>query len=353
MFRTAIFVAPALLIGLVACSGKNNDDDDSTKLKDSGTATPDSGDNMNGDAGEPADTGTPEDSGVPGPCNPVDGSGCPNAGESCVFQTNTSVGQCRTLPAMNGLEQPCNGAQQDCAAGLACVQLQGEAQATCRQVCETANGNGCDGLTGMFNDYTCTIVFQPGAAYGLCQGQNLCNPAEKAAACPQDMTCSLVSNQGDTGCTPAGTAMLGDVCSATAACAPGGVCLNVGDGMLCYEGCDTQHACTAGTDRCQGLQGIAWGICIAQGTACDPIATPCAAGMTCSLLNGAPECAASGTAAVGQACAPNMQCVDNAVCVFLQGQATPLCYEPCDPAAPACSAGMCGNIGQPFGICVP
>jgi hypothetical protein len=240
----------------------------------------------------------------------------------------------------------------NCEQGYACADIGGGP--LCYKTCDLQNDQQCGAVTGMSSDYVCTgfTIGGQSSIVGLCVGQDLCNPAEKAAACPQGETCSIVSQSGETGCVPAGTAMLGDACNQQNNCMSGGVCLNVGDGQLCYEACDAQNPCTTGTDRCQMLQGIPWGICLAMGTTCDPINMPCAAGMTCSLLTGAPECDDSGTAMVGQPCNPAMQCVDGASCVLLQGQNNPQCYEPCDLMNPACSAGMCQNIGAAFGLCI-
>jgi hypothetical protein len=339
-------IASVLLLGLVACKGGDDDDDDGMTGMDATV----------NDTGNVQDTGVTDtgvtDTGVPGACNVYDGTGCPNANEYCVYVAQQNAAMCRTLPAMNGNEMPCNQAMNDCAPGYACGNL-GNGD-ICYKTCDLANDQQCGAVTGMSTDYVCTgfTIMNMSSIVGFCVGQDLCNPAEGAAGCPQGETCSIVSQQGETGCLPQGNAMLGMPCTPQNNCMSGGICLDVGSGSQCYAGCDPQNMC-AGGFRCQGLQGFNWGVCLAMGMACDPLNMPCPAGMTCSLLTGAAECATSGSAAVGQPCNPNMQCVDGASCVFLNGQPNPVCYEPCNLQTPACSAGTCQNIGTPFGICVP
>jgi hypothetical protein len=344
MARKTSFIAPllAIAIGLSACKG---DDDDDTTTPDTGT--PDTG---TPDTGTP-DTGTP-DTGVIGACDPYDGTGCANADEYCVFVVQQNMFACRTLPAMNAHETACSQTLNDCAPGYACADL--GSGSLCYKTCNQTGGTECGAVTGMSPDYVCTTIRidNQDSVVGLCAGQDLCNPAEKAAACPGGETCTLVGNA-ETGCQPSGNAAVGQACSQADNCMAGGICLNVGNGLTCYEACDTPNPCTNGTDRCQGLMNLPWGICIPMGTACDPLNMPCMAGMTCSLLTGQPECTTSGTAMVGQMCDQATQCVDAAVCVFLNGAPNPLCYEPCDLNAPACTAGQCQNIGLTFGICVP
>jgi len=67
--------------------------------------------------------------------------------------------------------------------GLTCADF-GDGP-SCHKVCNPPNGTECAGLTGMSTDYICTPVATmagtPGL-HGVCTGQELCTPAEKAAA---------------------------------------------------------------------------------------------------------------------------------------------------------------------------
>jgi hypothetical protein len=351
--RLAIVSMSALLFGIgVAGCSDDKDDDDSMMVKDSGTMS---------DAGTPADsgmtdTGAVPDTGVPGPCDPTNGTGCTEVDEFCVYQLSMNVTQCRTLPpqAMQRQhEQSCNELQQDCAPGLTCANAgQGP---LCYQVCDAAAANPCAGVTGMSSDYLCglfDIMGQP-STYGLCQGSDVCNPAEKAAACMNE-TCTIVTAQADTACQPSGTAMVGQACSPQNNCVAGAICVDIGSGAVCWEACDTANPCTNLMATCLDLQNIDWGLCREPGMACDPLAMPCMAGQTCSVLTGAAECTTSGPGTPGAVCSAQAQCVDGAVCALLNGQGPdPKCYEPCNLMTPMCSAGQCANIGLPFGLCVP
>ena len=248
-----VVIAPLFLIAFIGCKG-GDDDDDSTQ-----DATPvDTGDEP--DSGE-VDMGTP-DTGVPAACNPVDGTGCPNANEYCVYVVAQDTAQCRTLPNMNAFETGCIVAQQNCAPGLTCVQLQGEAGPTCKQTCANADqGARCSTLQGMSSDYVC-VFFDAGGGmltdYGVCDGVNTCQPYNDM--CPAGQACGLVDSQGTTACVTDGTVMLGGDCS-TANCMRGGICVNVNMmGARCHPPCDPANdMCAMGA--CNAVA-MGWGICI-------------------------------------------------------------------------------------------
>ncbi len=337
---------PLLLLPLaLACSG--SDDDRDSGLKPTG----DAGTNPDATVSEMDAGSDGPDTGVVGPCNPLDGSGCANPNEFCVLQQN-ALGQCRLLPNQNPHEAACDLQLQDCAPGYMCIVFQGEAGPTCRKTCDGL----CNGVTGMSPNYSC-ISFVANAEYGVCLGTgDTCTPANDM--CPQGETCALVSQQGDTACTMAGTGQIGQACAGGGSGCAEGVCINLGT-PTCYEGCDQMNPCASATAVCQGLQGpggtaLSFGIC-QDVTACDPVMDTCPQGEVCSIVSaqGDTGCAPAGNAAVGATCGGAAgNCVRGGIC--LDVGMGPRCYAPCDPMAmpTTCTMGMCAGLqGVDFGIC--
>jgi hypothetical protein len=334
-------VALALSSSLIAACSSSDGDDVDAGVKDSGTTAPmDSG---------VMDAETP-DAG-PTACNPFDGSGC-TGDNVCVWVVNTDQAQCRSVGAAPKThEQVCSTALLDCAAGYSCLSLEGDADPICRKVCDTAGGaNNCSAVTGASMSYSCTGL--QGKTYGVCVGSGAsgtdCVPFDDM--CPAAETCTY-SGQSTT-CQPSGTAARGASCMASN-CVKGSICLDVGDGATCFEPCDpmAQNACATAGDLCLGLNGVDFGICQTPMAGCDPLNDMCAAGQVCTFDAPDLTCAPEGTTPIGGNCA-NQACARGGLCIFLQGQANPICYEPCDPQMPMCSAGQCGDIGLAFGLCV-
>ncbi len=163
---------------------------------------------------------------------------------------------------------------------------------------------------------------------------------------------------------------LGQGCSALQQdCAPGLVCINIGDGEICYQACEPGDP-----TRCDALDSaeetflcsalirpddsvtMNYGICFG-GRACDPLDDRCAADETCALVSAnANVCAPAGSVPIGGDCSTE-QCAKGGVCVTLSdADGNPIgtdCYEPCDVAAPACSAGTCTDVGiEGYGLCL-
>jgi len=239
----------ALAFGLAACSG--------SETPDAGTV----------DAG-PADTGVEPDageidSGVQGPCNPIDGTGCNEPDRFCVLQTDTDDGQCRELIGAVGHEQECNPSLQNCEAGFACLQIQGENAATCRKVCKLSMNEGCEGLTGGSAAYSCNIRLQGIRQHGFCgPAADACDPLDNM--CPMAENCDFVDSNGATGCVPAGSTQAGGNCSMDR-CARGNLCVtlqNVSMDPTCYQPCDLQNpTCTQANYVCGDI-GAPFGLCV-------------------------------------------------------------------------------------------
>lgn len=333
---------PISLLLAAACSGGGGEDSGASDTLDAGDDALDSG--VHPDAGPP-------DSGVPGPCNPIDGTGCATADAFCVLQIMQDLGQCRTLPAQNGFEQPCSTQLQDCAPGLACVLFTGETGPSCRKVCYNSTGTGCEGLTGASASYQCSLLPQGSTNFAFCRGAGAsCVPY--ADTCPAGDVCSLQNRA--TTCVRAGTVPIGADCS-QAQCARGGICINLtgSPGPRCYAPCDpAMPACTTPNTACGALQGLSFGICRSTVPNCDPLNDTCPAGQVCSLSGLSTDCRTAGTTPIGGDCTTE-PCMRGGICINVTGTAGPICYEPCAVMNGTCTAGQCRDIQQPFRICIP
>jgi hypothetical protein len=295
-------------------------------------------------------------------CNPVDGSGCPNAGQRCVLAIEnggTSTDQsCRsTSLELVGLEEECDLTGQNCEAGLVCTNFQGDPNPTCRKVCTAGSGSECTNLQGGFDSYTCNEFDD---RYGVCIGFAGCDPIDQMS-CPTGETCGLVNGAtGETGCVQAGPAGAGASCESRA-CMRGLICLNLGEGGVCWEACDDTNpdSCSDSMSQlCQGLQDpIEFGVCTDRPEACDPAdAVACPANQTCTIVagDGSTGCRPAGGAAVGESCS-DQNCVRGAICIDLGDG--PICWTGCDPDDPSCpGAATCqslevGGEPLPFGVC--
>jgi hypothetical protein len=230
----------------------------------SGSDTPDAGPV---DAG-PVDTGImpdagPPDTGVQGPCNPVDGTGCNMADNFCVLQTDTDKGQCRELINAAVHEAECNQSLQNCAAGMACLFLEGDDTPVCRKVCTIIGGAGCEGLTGASATYACNVRLQGTRRHGFCgEVAPSCDPLNDM--CPMSENCDFVDDQGNTGCVAAGPVQLGGSCVRDR-CRRGALCVTletVSMDPTCYQPCDTQNpTCTQANYQCGDI-GADFGLCV-------------------------------------------------------------------------------------------
>lgn len=317
------------------------------------------GDAATGDAAAP-DTGAGLDAGQPdaaqlGCDDPFAGTGCSDATKTCVWVTSTDQVQCRSVGAMpKALEEPCSTSLLDCGPGLTCMSLQGEAGPTCKKVCSTQGGSPgagvCSTLVGASPRYSCSGLTD--LTYGVCVGSQAtmdCTPYMDM--CPADQTCTLVNDE--TVCAPSGAVARGGNC-AMDNCVKGSTCVGLqGDpNPSCYETCNPQMPMCSGMGNvCLGLN-VGFGICRTPVLGCDPLNDMCPAGQVCSFDNPNLQCLAEGTVAIGGDCT-NGNCQRGGICIFLQGEATPICYAPCDVMAPMCPMGQaCGNIGLAFGLCV-
>lgn len=209
--------------------------------------------------------------------------GCTSGGTPCNPPEVCDEGTGRCVSAQG---QPCDVWNSNCPSGLVCTQQQGGTTTVCMpsggaqldQPCDPTTNNcatgqgtcvdlgfgfrcypGCNAMTPNCTDGmdVCWVV---GTDWGVCDLFQTCDPINPS--CPVDRNCSLVTQDGQTACTAAGTAQQGQTCGAGNNCANGqGICLDIGMGPICQEACDPNGVDTCTTGVCTALQGLTWGIC--------------------------------------------------------------------------------------------
>jgi hypothetical protein len=343
-------LAAFMVLGaLAACSGGGSNGAQDAAIGTDGAMSGDAGGSVGSDASS-------QDSGVAGICNPYDGTGCDSI-KFCVWKITDDVLQCRILDMVMVLEESCDQGLLNCAPGLACGYLQGDAGPRCYKICDPRTGMGCDGLMGMSASYQCTgLMNAQGQAttYGVCLGAGMvCDPLMDT--CAMNETCT--PTQHGAACAPSGPTTKGGDCTSMA-CVKGLVCIPLAGAPnpICYQPCNPAmtNTCPTMGDVCVGLSGFTFGVCRTPRHECDPLMDACPMGQVCTYSNGDLTCQAEGPVAIGGDC--SMQaCARGGVCVFVSGTAHAICYQPCDATMPArvpCPMGTtCSTIGQSFGIC--
>lgn len=197
--------------------------------------------------------------------------------------------------------------------------------------CNPVDGTGC-----IETDKFC--VLQTSTDEGQCR--ELINPVGHEEVCSQQLqnceagfACLLLQGEDDPTCRK--------------------VCRVIGG-----EGCDGLSGSAAAYDCSLRLQGVRdYGFCAPAAEACDPLNNQCPMAENCGFIDqeGNTGCIPAGPRQLGQTC--NMDaCARGGICVTLTNVSdTPTCYEPCDLSNPTCMQAnyVCGDIGAPFGLCVP
>ncbi|MEO1228660.1 MAG: hypothetical protein AAFZ18_07130 [Myxococcota bacterium] len=203
-----------------------------------------------------------------------------------------------------------------------------------------------------------------------------CNPVD-GSGCPTDEFCVLLFNTGEGQCrTLPDQKAFGATCDpALQDCGPGLSCLQ-------FQGqpeATCLQTCTAGSGgvECANVPDMSrvysctvtpnvpnptYGACVGNnGAPCNPLdMMSCPGGEVCSVVQGTVNtaCAMAGGAMLGENCNVGNCAEGQGICMNFTGD--PLCYEPCNPAQPACSqnAYRCvtptlGMMSFNFGVCVP
>lgn len=198
-----------------------------------------------------------------------------------------------------------------------------------------------------------------------------CDPAAQTG-CRSDQKCTFVDPEADgftTACRPVtGAIVEGATCTRGPGgfgdddCAAGLFCTFIGvlppdqgGTRVCRAICNAGEACASGQTCARLTDAPVAGMC---GPSCAPFAATCSDGMTCaelwSGLGGDLDlfavCRPPGTGAAGTACASDVDCVADHVCLALPG-APRVCRPLCD-AEHACATGECFQpSGGPVGAC--
>jgi hypothetical protein len=143
--------------------------------------------------------------------------GCGSQGSKAVGATCTQTGSGQTQSG------------DDCAAGLACVALQGETAPICRQFCTASGATGaCP--TGM----TCSLQINDVPGTSFCRETSSCTLVPQTG-CPAGQACYVVPT-GAT-CAPAGRASPGAACASANDCVPGSTCITTNGASSCASFC--------------------------------------------------------------------------------------------------------------------
>ncbi len=267
-------ILPFALLVFAACAtsagGGNNTGDDAPdadpNAPDADPNAPDADPNAP-DADPTAPDANPSSSCPTSPCDLHEQCGC-NSTQACDIDFNDLMGTaCRGIATPGDDNDTCT-ANNQCDAGYVCL---GDASGrSCKEYCDAASD--CDAPRGQcviqLNDGTNDI---PGAV--VCSSN--CDPAVTTnASCPSTWACDLFTATFETvdhdiaDCRPVGTAVQGQTCSATVACAAGFTCVNTGS-LVCARICKRPAGteCTGGT-TCQDFTpvltvgGQDYGVCL-------------------------------------------------------------------------------------------
>jgi hypothetical protein len=167
----------------------------------------------------------------------------------------------------------------DCAPGHACV---GDAKAAlCRPYCcnGSEGGDGSDRDSGASScgqgDYCAVRPLRDDSDSAEPLSVPVCVPAEKCllsepypcppsgvCTCPEGTACTVVRNDGTTGCLEPGVGVQGEPCSSSGRCAAGHLCSRGID--RCLKLCVTTASKPCGSGACQSGGGLPenWGVCV-------------------------------------------------------------------------------------------
>ena len=206
----------------------------------------------------------PADSGVHGrACDPVDGSRCahrPN--HLCVWDFAEDDARCTCTLTRGALGAICDDRQSSCGPGLACLGFVGQPFASCRQVCNLADGSGCEAITTARPEEAVACVpvrvgGRPTTRHGVClELGTRCDPLDDR--CPGGEACGLLGPR--TVCLAEGSGLPGEPCE-PGGCRKGALCVPLVDGQgrelgaRCYLPCAlAAPACPEGRCANVGLE---------------------------------------------------------------------------------------------------
>jgi len=207
-------------------------------------------------------------------------------------------------------------------------------------------------------------------------GPASCEPGECDPRIPDGDACAppdrcLLLAEAPACAPPGGAAGPGAVCRELDGCAPGLACVDRRGGATCAPVCCPGAGDCAEGERCASVailvDGTAadWGICTPP-RPCDPLAAEavCEPGEGCYVADGegATDCRAAGTMAIGAPCAVQQDCRPGAFCAGRPGEArcAALCALPAEGGSedgPGCPSDQrCAALAatpEGVGLCVP
>jgi len=181
-----------------------------------------------------------------------------------------------------------------------------------------------------------------------------CDPILQSG-CAAGQNCTYVAASDTAECVEAGPVPPNQACSVENRCKTG-VCMSLNaTENRCYQICDEDTDCGAGTaNACLTLTGAAFKVCKIPGIydECDLLAQNCAdEGKACYAVAGEPEpiCLAEGTGVPGSECTTAAACTKGHACV------SDVCRPICDPdIAGSCGANAtCRDLFDDAGYCAP
>ncbi len=278
------------------------------------------------------------------PCGPQSCAGCCDASGACVAPTASAADA--TCGTQGARCVDCTAAQQVCdPTAFACAPKQGPSCTVAARDCPAGEGQ-CVAF-----DQAGTARCFPGACDTLVQD------------CPSGSRCLYAPlTDGGVGraCGAAGTVAENATCATTGFddCGVGLACVGVQGQRTCHRYCASDADCGASA-RCS-LRVTFTGtvekpsFCVSV-MPCDPLASTCPSGQTCTPLPGGSLCTPAGTVMDTGTCSSQEPCVEGDLCLVpAAGQTTGTCRKICnlDAGMPACASGTCTPLlGVNFGAC--
>ena len=294
------------------------------------------------DAGQEPDTGaepgpdaaTPADASSPYECT-LTGHECAE-GKECRLNWEDWNFFCGVAGDV-AVGQPCTIDPDNCAAGLACEDLDGSGP-VCWKVCSTDPSVPCADTHQICVSLTTSVG-------GLCVGDD-CTPAVGGAGtgCPSGRQCDVYAGK-VFACVPIGSAAAGASCK-DEYCQAGNHCDSTGYGYFCAPFCTPSSTCSPEGTRCLFPwyeAGIQFGLC--QETECDPVTSGgCETGEGCYYLDaeeGTFACWEGGPLVEGADCSSMLDlCAPGHDCFAVDGTEPDYeyrCFQYCDDAHPTCT----------------
>ncbi len=164
------------------------------------------------------------------PCNPLDGSGCPDEGFACYLNGDALGGTCLS----EGFGDPDETCWTDnqCRRGFACLRLFDSEEGRCTELCNNESDNCMD-----------WCAFFPGTLVGFCTERVGCDPVSGTTGCADPLRCIITNPAGSFTCLLPGPVPEGAPCDMFNRCAELLYCA-VDFDHKCHRPCIDNTVCT-------------------------------------------------------------------------------------------------------------